>query len=241
MGKFDRFFANEPGPAIKQRSSRNDGDVRGLPDGAWVSRGVYRVDHSYRLGDMYGDFPLSAPEAMDVMRRVGARGSVVFIDLETTGLSGGSGIYAFLCGLGSVRGEFFDVTQYFLKSPAYEAEWLLAIDSGIPSGSTIATYNGLSFDVPMLLTRHVMTRTNAHWESSPHIDLLRFSRRFYRGYLASCSLGEVERRVLGMYRGGEDVPGYLIPELYLKYLRSRDASTLGAVFYHNRLDIASLA
>ena len=236
MGKFDRFFANESAAAVKK-----SGEVRGLPDGTWMSKGVYRIDHSYRLGGTYGDSPLSAPEEMNIMRRVGARGGVVFLDLETTGLSGGTGTYAFLCGLGMTRGDFFDVRQYFLKSPAYEAEWLRAIDSYIPSNSTIATYNGLTFDIPILRARHIMTRMSAHWESSPHIDLLHFSRRFYRGHLESCSLGTVERDVLGVRRSGEDVPGYLIPELYLRYLGTGDASALGGVFYHNRLDIASLA
>ena len=242
MGKFDRFFTNESGPAAtKPRRGTNDGDIQGLPGGTWISKGVYRIEYSYRLGDLYGAFPLLAPEAMEVMRRVGARGSVVFLDLETTGLSGGTGTYAFLCGLGATRGDFFNVTQYFLKSPAYEAEWLRAIDSNIPASSTLATYNGLTFDVPILLTRHVMTRTRAHWESSPHIDLLRFSRRLYKGYLESCALGVVERGVLGVRRSADDVPGYLIPELYRQYLGSQDASILGGVFYHNRLDIASLA
>ena len=166
MGKFDRFFTNESKPEVrKPRLDRDDGgNIHGLPDGIWMSGGVYRVEYSYRFGDMYGGFPLLAPESMGVMSRVGARGSIVFIDLETTGLSGGTGTYAFLCGLGTTRGDFFNVTQYFLKSPAYEAEWLRAIDSDIPIDSTIATYNGLSFDVPMLLTRHVMTRSSAHWE-----------------------------------------------------------------------------
>ena len=243
MGKFDRFFTNESGPAVtKPRRGRDGGnDIYGLPDGNWISKGVYRIEYSYRLGDTYGNFPLLAPETMRVMRRVGARGGIVFLDLETTGLSGGAGTYAFLCGLGMTSGDFFNVTQYFLKSPAYEAEWLLAIDSDIPACSTLATYNGLTFDIPILLTRHVMTRTSARWESSPHIDLLHFSRRLYRGYLESCALGKIERHVLGARRSAEDVPGYLIPELYRQYLGSGDASILGGVFYHNRLDIASLA
>ena len=242
MGKIDRFFINESAPeTAKPKRAQNDRNIHGLPGGTWISKGVYRIEYSYRLGDMYGNFPLAAPETMEVMRYIGARGSIVFLDLETTGLSGGAGTYAFLCGLGSTRGDFFYVTQYFLKSPAYEAEWLGAIDSDIPAESTLATYNGLTFDIPILLTRHVMTRTRAQWESSPHIDLLRYSRRLYRGYLESCALGEIERGVLGVRRSGEDVPGYLIPDLYRRYLSSGDASALGGVFYHNRLDIVSLA
>ena len=199
------------------------------------------MESAFKIGGAYGAAPLADPERMEVMRRVGAGGPAVFLDLETTGLSGGAGTYAFLCGLGATRGEFFTVTQYFLKSPAHEAEWLRSIDADIPRGATLVTYNGRAFDVPMLLTRHVMTRMSAHWEPSPHIDLLYFSRRLYKGHLESCSLGTVERHVLGLRRGGEDVPGYLIPAMYAQYLRTRDASGLAGVFYHNRLDIASLA
>jgi uncharacterized protein YprB with RNaseH-like and TPR domain len=199
------------------------------------------MERSFRFGDIYGRSPLANPNEMEVMRRFGADGEVIFLDLETTGLSGGAGTYAFLCGLGRTRGETFSVTQYFLKNPAHEPEWLRAIDDDIPRGAALVTYNGRAFDAPMLLTRHVLARMDAHWESSPHIDLLYFSRRLYRGRLDSCSLGSVERHVLGLRRSGEDVPGSLIPAMYAQYLRTGDASELGGVFYHNVFDIASLA
>jgi uncharacterized protein YprB with RNaseH-like and TPR domain len=244
MGHFDRFFENSSGPGIKKtetgEGSRGE-NARGLPDGVWASKGVYRMESMFEIGSPYGRNALPDPDGMEIMRRAGARGSTVFLDLETTGLSGGAGTYSFLCGLGATQGDFFKVTQYFLKSPAYEGEWLAAIDADIPRDATLVTYNGRTFDVPMLMARHVMTRTSAHWESSPHIDLLHFSRRFYKGYLESCSLGCVERNILGLNRSGEDVPGYMIPGLYIEYLHSRDASGLRGVFYHNRLDIASLA
>jgi uncharacterized protein YprB with RNaseH-like and TPR domain len=244
MGNFDRFFGNGSGPSVKkneQPETNRAEDIRGLPNGMWTSKSVYRTESLFEIGAPYGRNALSDPDGMDIMRRVGAHDRVVCLDLETTGLSGGAGTYAFLCGIGATNGGFFKVTQYFLKSPAYEAEWLATIDADIPADSTLVTYNGRTFDVPMLLTRHVMTRMNAHWEQFPHIDLLYFSRKFYKGRLESCSLGNIERRVLGLQRSGEDVQGYLIPGLYSQYLRSRDASDLRGVFYHNRLDIASLA
>ncbi|MDR1651433.1 MAG: ribonuclease H-like domain-containing protein, partial [Synergistaceae bacterium] len=224
MGKFDRFFEDDRSPPRRGNSENPGGapdDVRGLPAGEWLRRGVYKMERFYKIGCKYGRGSLGNPDEMEVMGHLGASGDVVFLDLETTGLSGGAGTYAFLCGLGRVFGGRFKVTQYFLKSPAYEPQWLDAIDADIPAGSTIATYNGKNFDVPMLMTRHVLSRMNVHWQSYPHIDLLHLSRRFYRGYLESCSLGSVERSVLGVVRSGEDVPGCLIPQLYLRYLRER--------------------
>ncbi|MDR2780300.1 MAG: ribonuclease H-like domain-containing protein [Synergistaceae bacterium] len=240
--KLDRFFENIPAASVgKNKETNGSGDIRGLPDGEWVSRGVYRTENFYKIGGVYGREEFGDPENMKIMSQLGAKSGVVFLDLETTGLSGGTGTYAFLCGLGATSGEYFKVTQYFLKSPAYEAQWLEAVDAGILEGTTLVTYNGIAFDVPMLHTRHIMSRLRPLWESFSHIDLLHLSRRFYRGYLESCSLGNVERRVLGMQRSGEDVPGSVIPSLYRQYLHTLDASGLSGVFYHNMLDIASLA
>ncbi|MDR1966382.1 MAG: ribonuclease H-like domain-containing protein [Synergistaceae bacterium] len=244
MGKFDRLFGNDAAAISEKKQARHgraEDAVRDLPDGEWVADGVYRTETRYWAQEAYGRAAIGNPDRMEVMRHLGAKGSVVFLDLETTGLSGGTGTYAFLCGLGTTSGEYFKVAQYFLKSPAYEAQWLDAINSGIPEGATLATYNGRSFDIPILLTRHILARRRPHWESFPHIDLLHISRRLYRGYLESCSLGSVEKHVLGVKRSGEDIPGSMIPGLYLQYLHSGDASSLRGVFYHNRLDIASLA
>ncbi|MDR1508359.1 MAG: ribonuclease H-like domain-containing protein [Synergistaceae bacterium] len=239
--KFDRFFENTPAVSARKNGERNGSDdIRGLPDGKWISKGVYLTENFYKIGGKYGRSEFGDPESMKIMSLFGANGAVVFLDLETTGLSGGTGTYAFLCGLGATSGDSFKVAQYFLRSPAYEAQWLETVDAGI-SGATLVTYNGSSFDVPMLHTRHVMSRLRPVIEPSSHIDLLHLSRRLYRGYLESCSLGNVERRVLGMERSGEDVPGSMIPFLYRQYLYTRDASGLRGVFYHNMLDIASLA
>jgi uncharacterized protein YprB with RNaseH-like and TPR domain len=237
--KFDRFFENIPAHTA-QKNKETDG-IRGLPPGGWISKGVYLTENFYKMGSAYGRFELGNPESMEIMSLLGTNGSPVFLDLETTGLSGGAGTYAFLCGLGTTSGDSFKVAQYFLESPAHEARWLEAVDAGIPAGSTLVTYNGSSFDVPMLHTRHVMSKMRPVWESSPHVDLLRLSRRMYKGYLESCSLGNLERRVLGVRRSGEDVPGSVIPSLYRSYLHTGDASGLRGVFYHNSLDIASLA
>jgi uncharacterized protein YprB with RNaseH-like and TPR domain len=244
MAKFDALFQDDPGIAgIKpgRAAPRRDRTISGLPGGTWISDGVYRVETLHEIGGVPENGGLENPEENNALREMGAGERLLFLDLETTGLSGGTGTYAFLCGLGAVCGGYFKVAQFFLKNPAHEAEWLDAVDSCIPRNATLVTYNGRTFDVPMLTTRHIMARRRPHWEASPHVDLLHFSRRLYRGYIESCSLGSVETNVLGVRRANEDVPGWLIPEIYARYLRTGDAAPLRGVFYHNELDIASLA
>ncbi|MDR0649270.1 MAG: ribonuclease H-like domain-containing protein [Synergistaceae bacterium] len=240
MGKFDRFFDDSD----RQGAVPAKGEppaVRGLPEGAWVDDGVYRVQSFHRLGAPHGQKVLSRPEEMGAMEAFGARGSVVFLDTETTGLSGGTGTYAFLCGIGFSSGDDFTVVQFFLEGPSKESRWLRAVDSAIPRDACLVTYNGASFDLPLLRTRHVLSRSTPAWDGAPHIDLLRHARKFYRGRLPSCSLGSMERNVLGVRRSGEDIPGSLIPGMYARYLHTRDASHLSGVFYHNEIDIVSLA
>jgi uncharacterized protein YprB with RNaseH-like and TPR domain len=241
MGKFDKFFDDDGSLRTGRARERSPLVVRGLPDGSWVDDGVYRMDRLYSFGAYHGRNILGRPEDMDVMKIFGARGSVVFLDLETTGLAGGTGTYAFLCGLGLASEENFRVIQFFLDGPAREYRWLGAIDSVIPRDACLVTFNGRSFDIPMLRTRHVLARSSPAWDDLPHIDLLYHARRFYKGRLESCSLGSMERNVLGVRRSGEDIPGYLIPGIYMRYLQTRDAQPLGGVFYHNELDIVSLA
>lgn len=244
MGRFDRFFEGfekSPEAAERRNEGRKHSPVSGLPNGRWVRDGVYLMEFSHRIGERHGSDPLLSPNDMNVMRAFGATGETVFLDLETTGLAGGTGTYAFLCGIGVVSGDEFKVMEFFLEGPAREAGFLDALNSAISPGACLVTYNGATFDLPLLRTRHTMSRIEPAWEGQPHIDLLHHTRRLYRGYLESCSLGSVEKHVLGVRRSGEDIPGYLIPALYSQYLRSGDASPLKGVFYHNELDIVSLA
>lgn len=240
MGRFDRFF-NSPDDAATSKAQLGHAAAAGLPHGGtWEADGVYVLRRRRDFGTTHGREPLIQPEAMTVMKEIGASDRLVFLDLETTGLSRGTGTYAFLCGIGVTSEDGFEVSQFFLDGPSSERAWLDAVDGAIPRSATIVTYNGKTFDIPLLLTRHVLARSRPHWEQSPHIDLLHYSRRFYRGRIESCSLGSMEQHVLGVERAGEDVPGYLIPELYRDFLHTRDASPLSGVFYHNEIDIVSL-
>lgn len=247
-GKFDseRFEktggAPEPRPAPREAVLPKELDVTGLPEGEWIARGVYRMERRFRYGSAYGKNVLTPPqESGAALKLWGGSECPVFLDTETTGLSGGTGIYAFLIGLGICAEDCLRVVQLFLAGPAWERAWLQAVENELPRCCGLVTYNGRAFDLPLLLTRYTLARSVPSWRYAPHMDLLLLARHFYRGRLASCSLSSMEQNVLGLRRGGEDVPGCEIPWMYTQFLRDSDASPLRGVFYHNTLDIVSLA
>lgn len=129
-----------------------------------------------------------------------------------------------------------------MAGPAWEKNWLCSLESELPGDDYgLVTYNGKAFDLPLLRIRYRLARSAPAWDRCPHMDLLMLARHFYRGRLPSCSLSSIEQRILGVHRSGEDVPGREIPEIYTSYLSSSDASPLRGVFYHNTLDVISMA
>lgn len=226
----------------KPKEAQQELKINGLPEGRWIARGVYRMEREFRYGEPYGRWPLESPcESGNFLRPWGGDPSPVFIDTETTGLSGGTGTYAFLVGLGLCGQESLRVIQLFLAGPGWERSWLDALEAELPESYGLVTYNGRAFDLPLLRTRYILARAVPSWNGAPHMDLLSISRSFYKGRLASCSLSSIEKNVLGLHRSGVDVPGRLIPQVYAQYLRTHDASPLRGIFYHNALDIVSLA
>jgi uncharacterized protein YprB with RNaseH-like and TPR domain len=163
-----------------------------------------------------------------------------FLDTETTGLAGGSGTVAFLVGVGVISSGGFELKQYFLREPAEEASMLAALANDLAQFDVLVTYNGKSFDVPLLETRFTMNRRKAPFTRLKHVDLLYGARRLWRLKLESCRLQELEKRILGHERVG-DVGGGFIPNLYFDYLRNGDAAPLEPVLFHNAIDILSLA
>jgi uncharacterized protein len=167
------------------------------------------------------------------------RESVVFLDTETTGLAGGTGTYAFLVGLAFFRDDQLIVRQYFMRHHAEEPAMLALLAHALGRYDAVVTFNGKAFDVPLLLTRYTANRQRHALPTEHHLDLLHPARRFWREQLASCTLGALERAVLGHHRGS-DVPGWMIPDLYFRYLRGGDPQLMGMVFEHNRHDLLSL-
>src|SRR5580704_13070595 len=163
-----------------------------------------------------------------------------FLDTETTGLSGGSGTCAFLVGVGRITPEGFRVRQFFMRDYAEEASLLDALTRHLAPFRVLITYNGRTFDQPLLETRYRMNRARPPFARMEHLDLLYGARRLWKLRFESCRLVDLENQVLGIEREG-DVPGALIPYLYFEYLRTRHAARMLPVFHHNAFDIVTLA
>ena len=163
-----------------------------------------------------------------------------FVDTETTGLAGGTGTCAFLIGVGSIGRDGFRVRQFFMRDYGEEASQLDALERHLKRFRVMITYNGKSFDQPLLETRFRMNRARPPFARMEHLDLLHGARRLWKLRFESCRLVDLENQILGFERAG-DIPGALIPYVYFEYLRSRQAARLLAVFEHNALDILTLA
>lgn len=166
--------------------------------------------------------------------------SVVYLDTETTGLAGGTGTCAFLIGIGSADGSGFRVRQFFLRDFTEEKAVLSALAMALEPYDLLVTFNGKTFDIPLLETRYTLARLRSPFTRMVHLDLLHPARRLWKLRLESCQLKNLERELLGIARNG-DVPGSEIPQIYFDYLRTRSAKGLQPVFFHNALDIVTLA
>jgi uncharacterized protein YprB with RNaseH-like and TPR domain len=247
---------NPPPPA---RISSYDGEPAALeallPGGQVVQTtlgGCFVLDHVYPLTHQHGaarlkdllKAPLAASAQFSQDERLSglAPQDLLFLDTETTGLAG-AGTIAFMVGVAFFDRQAFVVRQYFLRDHGDEPAMLLLLARLLHERGTLVTFNGRSFDVPLLDTRYLMNRLDdqvGDLRQRPHIDLLPPARRLWRSRLGSCSLASLEESLLGIRRTQEDVPGWLIPGLYMDYLRSGDARELVRVFYHNQIDMLSM-
>lgn len=221
------------------------------------------VDRVFEAGEWYGR--LRVREAMvtpdDVAllsgascspsdRRDGRRsgdsdGPVLFLDLETTGLSGGAGTVAFLVGCGRFVDGAFVTRQFLLPGFAAERVLLAAVAAYADAAGAMVTYNGKSFDVPVMETRWAFHRMPSPWDDLVHLDMLHLARRLWRGRIdglgeTGCRLVTLERDLFDVERVG-DVPGWEIPARYFEFIRRGDPAVLAPVLHHNRLDLLSLA
>ncbi len=163
---------------------------------------------------------------------------ILYLDTETTGL-GGSGTVAFLVGLGYLTDEGFEVHQFLMRDYPEEAALLRHVAAGLERFDMLCTFNGASFDVPLLEGRFLMNRMPRSCLNKPHIDLLHLSRRLWKLRLKRCNLGRLEEMILGRPRE-DDLPGSEVPQRYFAYLRTRQEDLLTDILDHNAQDIASL-
>lgn len=230
--------------------------VDGVEGRTLVVDRFYPVDYWHgvvRVGDLQGCGLAAAPE-MAILGGAPEPGlfpprPLLFLDLETTGLAGGAGTYAFLVGCAAFEPHGFRVRQFFLPTYQQEAPLLAAVDALVRGSAGLVTYNGRTFDLPVLETRYEFNRVTPPFAALAHVDMLHAARRLWRGAPAapgawpetdSCRLTALERVLFGVRRIG-DVPGFEIPGRYFEFMRSGDALPLEPVLEHNRLDLLTLA
>ena len=164
-----------------------------------------------------------------------------FLDTETTGLSVSGGTFAFMIGIGYFRQGIFYLRQYFLKETTQEDAMLLDLLNLSSLFTTVVTYNGISFDLPIIKSRLRYHRIPHKLQEINHIDLLKYARMFFRFQFNNRSLKNIESKVLYFERAEEEIPGYLAPVIYQEYLVNKEINDIEGVFYHNAMDIVSLA
>jgi len=164
----------------------------------------------------------------------------LFLDTETTGLAGGTGTYAFLVGIAWWDAGGLEVEQFFMREHSEEQSLLEALAERMADRRVLATFNGKTFDWPLLETRYRMARTMRVPAPRAHLDFLHPSRNLWRLRLGSVRLPELEKHVLGWNRGA-DVMSELIPEIYFNFVRGGDPGPLVHVFQHNQMDLRGLA
>jgi uncharacterized protein YprB with RNaseH-like and TPR domain len=171
----------------------------------------------------------------------------LFLDTETTGISGGTGTYAFMVGIAWWDAGGLQVEQFFMRDLDEEHSLLLELSERMSARPVLVTFNGKSFDWPLLETRYRMTRTIPSCAPKLHLDLLHPARQLWRPRLGSVRLRDLERHVLGSegrsldWSRHDDIDSSLIPQLYFDYLRGGPAEPLAGVFRHNQMDLRGLA
>lgn len=164
----------------------------------------------------------------------------LFLDTETTGLAGGTGTYAFLVGVAWWDAGGLEVEQFFMREHSEEHSLLVGLAERMAERRVLVTFNGKSFDWPLLETRYRMTRRIRVPAPRAHLDFLHPARNLWRLRLGSVRLPELEKHVLGWNRGA-DVMSELIPEIYFNFVRGGDPGPLVNVFLHNQMDLRGLA
>jgi hypothetical protein len=257
----------QPEPAVRELTYEPvDAEGQPLPSGCGVAfagastldtpfGSALLVETTYEPDQAYGlqrveAFDLVDPVALGLLTgrpaaeyETTTRGPV-FFDLETTGLAGGAGTVAFLVGCGYFERGAFVVRQFFLPAFAHERALLHAVGEFFHGVPLVVSFNGRSFDVPVMETRWLFHRMPHALEGVAHLDMLPPARRLWKaapdGTERSCRLVALEDALFGVSRVG-DVPGSEIPQRYFSFVRTGDAAPLEPVLRHNRLDLLSLA
>ena len=220
----------------------SSGAIMAALEGKLIADGLIRIRKRFSLSGKLGSIVLQTlrnrpclpgePENENLRR--------VYIDTETTGLSGGSGTLAFLIGIAVVENDAIELTQFLMTRFAAEAASLSAFAETLSPDDQLVTYNGKSYDLPLLITRFRMQAMQHPFDGLPHLDLLHPVRRLFSRRWTDCRLISLEQNLLGFSRV-DDLPGSEAPAAWFSYIRSGQGAQLIKVVEHNQQDIVSLA
>ena len=219
---------------LMQRRERSSFVPLPAPAGVEIAGGLRLVEHSVPA-HASGTVRLPWGEPLDV-----ARERLVCFDTETTGLAGGVGTKAFMNGSACWRDGTIVTRQLYLTALAGEARMLDVFAGSLPADPVFVSYNGRSYDAPLLKGRYRLHRQAHPFDARLHVDLLYPTRRAYRGVWENCRLQTIERNLLGIVRD-DDLPGSEAPAAWLAFLRGQSSRNLARVLDHNRQDVMTLA
>jgi hypothetical protein len=186
------------------------------------------------LPDLSGFFTAPDPGDLSVQ-------DILFLDTETTGLVGGTGTLAFLVGVAWWEKDELVTRQYFLCGPGEEGAMLESLHELAAGFRLVVTFNGSSFDLPLLRTRALLNRLRHPWDDLISWDLLVPSRRLWNRTLENCRQQSVEPETDAPRRDGRDIGGHLIPQTWFAFLQGQGEGEMGRVLYHNRRDMTGMA
>lgn len=222
-----------------------------LVDGKIISTNlgdVIIIERHYPYESSYGNITLRKPGIIQEVLKFSGNNifdenteKYAFIDTETTGLSGGTGTFPFLIGLGWFEKNGFKICQFLLENPISEPAQLVEFSKLVKGFCGTVTFNGKSFDLPLLRTRYLLNRLKYPLETLAHIDLLHISRKLWKARLTERSLKELESNILSLKRNSDEVPGWMIPQIYFDFLHTGDGRLIKNVANHNEIDIVSMA
>ncbi|MBI9034179.1 MAG: ribonuclease H-like domain-containing protein [Bacteroidales bacterium] len=207
---------------------------------------VFIVEKAYSLDYIHGNIPLiirNLPRILINWAKLDENKPykrLLFMDTETSGLMRGTGTLVFMVGMGYFENNLFHSVQVFLEDPSQELAYLDYLNEFMGRFDTFVTFNGKSFDVPVLNSRFSIHNLPFIGKEMQHIDLLALARKVWKLRLASRTLKSLETNILDFHRSEEEVPGWMVPEIYFNYLLSGDVEEMSGVFYHNEIDIVSL-
>ncbi|QIK80723.1 ribonuclease H-like domain-containing protein [Lysobacter sp. HDW10] len=215
---------------------RAPAQTRVIP-GIEISEGLWLEESVHDLGLIWPDALCCKFDRREVPIQTR---DLLFFDTETTGLSGGTGTRAFMIGAADIQGALLRVRQLTMSTLQAEVAMLQTFQSWLSPSTVLASYNGKSYDAPLLRTRYRLMRLAEPLTGLDHVDLLYPSRRQWKGQFENCRLATIERHVLRVVRE-DDLPGSEAPAAWLHYLRGGSATLLRRVLAHNHQDVVSLA